>query len=124
MTNPATQHWQDKLAVAVKNCADHLRTNAGELKARGHEHAAATAVSMADLTDTTLAAMKDEPHSALKMLLVISELHALQHGNGLGDVIIWPAYRRAGMHTTCEAWTTYTNIVRALRMSLIDEMLA
>ncbi|MEX3983682.1 hypothetical protein AB4Y45_32390 [Paraburkholderia sp. EG287A] len=123
MTNHTKLHWQNKLELAVKNCADHLRQNAGELKARGHVQAAAAAISMADLTDTTLSALADNPHSALKMLLVVADLHALQQGNGLGDVIIWPAYRRAGLHSTCETWTALTNIVREVRATLMDAVL-
>ncbi|MDR5785315.1 hypothetical protein P9281_01925 [Caballeronia sp. LP003] len=57
------------------------------------------------------------------MLLAVSELHALSQGNGLGDVVIWPAYRQAGMHTVCEDWTAKTNIVRELRQTLMDNVL-
>lgn len=124
MTNHAKQHWQAKLELAVRNCAEHLRQHADELKARGHEQAAVTAIAMANITDSTLAAMKNDSHSALKLLLVAANVHALENANGLGDIIIWPAYRRAGMHTTCEAWTALTNIVREVRATLMDAVLA
>jgi hypothetical protein len=56
------------------------------------------------------------------LLLVISEVHALSQASGLGDIVIWPAYRRAGMHAVCEEWTARTNIVRE-RQTLMDNVL-
>lgn len=123
MFNHAKNHWQEKLERAVKKCADHLRNHEAELKARGQSKAATTAIAMADITDTTLALLPTAGSDALKLLLVAADIHALRQGNGLGDIVIWPAYRQTGMHRVCEEWSTLTNIVREIRQTLMDAVL-
>ncbi|SAK58854.1 hypothetical protein AWB81_01761 [Caballeronia arationis] len=69
-------------------------------------------LAMADVTDAFIELSVANPNSDLGCLLAGANVHALQQGNGLGDAIIWPAYRRAGMHERAEEWTTLTNLVR------------
>jgi hypothetical protein len=111
-------YWTNRLTELIKNCGSTLRDNADELRALGEVRAADMSVSMSDVSDALIELSVTDPHSAKRCLLAAANVHALMNGNGLGDSLIWPAYRRAGMHRHAEAWTVLTNLVRETSLQL------
>ena len=64
-----------------------------------------------------------EPSARDAGLLKIVELICPLYLNGIGDSIIWPALRRAQLHTLSERFTAHTNLVRA-ELSRIKQLAA
>jgi hypothetical protein len=104
--------WKNRLKELIKDCSSVLRRNATELRDLGESRAADMSLAMADVSDALVELSVVQPLTDRSCLLTGANVHALQQGNGLGDCIIWPAYRRAGMHQRAEEWTTLTNLVR------------
>lgn len=53
-------------------------------------------------------------------MVAIAQLICPLGGNGLGDSVVWPALRRAGLHREAEEWTAATNETRRLCLAIRD----
>lgn len=115
---PQERIWKERLRGLVRDCGSMLRRNAVELRELGEPRAAEISLAMADVTDAFIELSVADPKSDRSCLLASANVHVLQQGNGLGDAIIWPAYRRAGMHRRADEWTTLTNMMREVSRQL------
>jgi hypothetical protein len=111
-------YWKNCLKQNVKRCGHSLRQNAEELRQRGEPRAADMSVSMSDVCDALLELALANPASEKGCLSAAANVYALLEGNGLGDLLIWPAYRRAEMHRCAEEWTYVTDLIREANQQL------
>ena len=108
------------LADALAACAGHLADHAGLLRSNGLGEAADCAGAIALLTQAALKEATFNDRDRASVLLAVASLHAQPNGTGFGEGVIWPAYRRAGMHRPCEEWTSLTNELRLARRLLLQ----
>jgi hypothetical protein len=115
-------YWTNRLKELVKNCGGLLRGNSEELRTHGEGRAADVACAMCEVTDALLELALADPPSERGCLWTAANLFGSLLGNGLGDAIVAPAYRRAGMNRAAEEWSVLARYVRQTSQELQNSL--